>query len=174
MEIFPLIQAKLLCLAALCGVVGGILRDLIWGFEDMLKSRRLLVGAVRFLGDLVFVMGVCIAMVLLSYYYNDGEPRGFTLFGVLLGIFVYKRTFSLLTKRLARWALSMARGIILKILGPIVNILKILLQFPKKSAHYLRKALEKIIDMVYNIYVKKYVLRGARRGLLGRWKNSGG
>ena len=42
----------------------------------------------------------------------------------------------------------MARGIILKILGPIVNILKILLQFIKKSAHYLRKALEKIIDRV--------------------------
>ena len=115
-------------------------------------------------------MSVCFAVVLLSYYFNDGEPRGFALLGVLVGFFVYKSTLSTVIKSLCVRILAAGAHIALKIFGPIVNILKILLQFIKKSRDYLCKAIEKNINMVYNIFVKKYVLRSARSGLLGRWK----
>ena len=71
----------------------GILRLVLLGGQEPTAVAWRRVGiCLRFVGDFLFVMITALAMILLSYYTNDGRLRAPAVLGAAAGLLVWRRT----------------------------------------------------------------------------------
>lgn len=75
-------------------------------------KRPLWRDILLFFEDVLFAVTVCVTLILLSYYANDGRLRAPAVVGMMGGFFVYRHTFSRLLLRLADWLLGLLRRVI--------------------------------------------------------------
>ena len=110
---------------ALLFVYAAVAGFCLGGVYDAFRFLRLLAGEgepkksyltsiFRFVADVIFVLAAAIALILLSYFCNDGRLRAPAVIGMVSGFFVYRKTVSRLVmypvRVLAgwiRWALRM-------------------------------------------------------------------
>ncbi len=166
MEIYPLIQARLFLVSMCFGAAVGIVSDIFRILREPVK-RPLAVFTLRFICDFFTVSASVVGITLIGYKFNKGILRLFPILGFFLGFFLYKRSLSLAVCPIVRWSIKTVEGVFRIFLYPLVKILKILSFFLEKIKYYIRKTLEKIFLLVYNIYVRKKIKRNAlRRGFL--------
>ena len=166
MEISPLGQAYLLLYSTLFGASLGVFYDVFFIMRRLLVPRKVLAGIVRFVGDLLLLVAAGIGLVLLCYYFNKGEVRFFTVLGLAAGFFVWRTVPSRIFILTASAFLRILFAIIRRILAPLVKIFKYLVNILRKSIYSMQKVLAKIMIMVYNIRVKKTVLKRSRDGFI--------
>ncbi len=171
MEISPVLQAKLLfysfCLGGSVGVICDVFRPLC----AFLKKKGHGYGAVRFIGDLLALVYAALGTVLLTYYFNKGEFRGFCLLGLAVGFFVYRHTLSYAVSTILIRAVRLILHIFRVFVTPFVKMFEILVNIFVKINYYIHKALEKITVLVYNMYVKSVIVRRACKGFLTYRRN---
>ncbi len=73
------------------------------------KRRPPLLTVLLFVEDLVFMLIASVALILLTYYTNDGQLRAPAPVGMACGFFVYIHTVSRLLVRLAELVLGLIR-----------------------------------------------------------------
>ena len=166
MEISPVLQSKLLFYSAILGVAVGIVRDLFFTLKHKLSKKRAVYLAVELLGDFTNVIILGIGLVLLCYYFNKGEFRGFTVLGALGGFCLYVLTASKAVKIVFAFFLRLSISLIRLVLTPLVKIFKYLVNILLKTIQLNVKALAKIIILMYNIHRKSIALKKARSGFL--------
>ena len=137
--------------------------DLIVG--ENIKNKGVC-ALIRFILDfcIIFVSGL--ALVVMCYYFNFGEVRFFCFFGAFTGLILEKITVS----RLIRFILSKILLLICTLLGiiwqPFVKILDILAKILLKIKNKFFKAIEKMFKTLYNIYVRKKLIKKSKKGFL--------
>ncbi len=172
MEIFPLLQARLLFFTVLIGLSTGALFDLSAQIVSVLKKRFSLVAEIfRVLGDFLIVASAGVISVILCYYFNRGEIRAFCVIGLGIGLSVYFGLISRAVKAIYALVFRVIFFIFRLIFHPLHNIAKKLRRNLQNILYYVIKALAKKVILVYNICVKKSIFKGARKGFLnGRFK----
>jgi len=112
---------------------------------------------VIFFEDLVFSLICGVALLLLTYYTNDGQLRGLALLGVAAGGFVYFNTIGKLTLRLFPWLARETRKItvaVLKLLAlPFLLLKAAYLATLGRTIKVLRARLAQIKDEKYTAKV---------------------
>ena len=164
MEIYPLVYARLLLYTAVLGGAVGALCDLFRVLCAKLSKK----GILRAIGDFLAVALASLGLIVLCYYFNRGAIRGFCVVGLLAGFFVYRHTLSHLICPLISLAFRVIFTVFAKIASPIVKFFIFLEKIFQKSKYYLAKALEKLCDWVYNIYIGRFIIKRARKGFLGK------
>ena len=155
MEIYPLIQAKLLLYTFYLGALVGVICDVFRLFCSFFAQRRFLRTVIRALGDLFAVGLASLGIVVLCYYFNNGDIRFFCFVGLFLGFFIYRRTLSILIVNLLKLIYRVSRAIICFFLTPIVKFFIFLLKILKNVSYYIVKPIEKLLLLVYNISIYK-------------------
>lgn len=167
MEIFPLLQARLTLYTFLTGLVAGTLFDLFWQIAGVLKKYTSVLSAIVVaVGDFITVTLTGGMTVVLCYYFNNGEVRLFCLVGLGVGLALYFFAFSPIIRRIMTFVFRLTLGILCKILLPILKISKFVYVNLQNVLYYIIKALAKMAVWVYNIYVKKYILKKSRKGFV--------
>jgi hypothetical protein len=167
MEIFPLLQARLALYTFLTGLVAGTLFDLFWQIAGVLKKYTSVLSAIVVgIGDFITVTLTGGMTVVLCYYFNNGEVRLFCLVGLGVGLALYFFAFSPIIRRIMTFVFRLTLGILCKILLPILKISKFVYVNLQNVLYYIIKALAKMAVWVYNIYVKKYILKKSRKGFV--------
>ncbi len=170
MEISPILQARLALYGAFFGVALSILYDISAVLCTMLEGQKWLFRTARFALDLALCTLCGFGIVLLCYYFNYGEIRGFCVLGVAGGFFLWKATLSRLTRRLVFALLRLFLKAIRFFVTPFIKIFKFLVNILKKTIQYVGKTLAKIFKLVYNrvynILQMVSVLKKARNGFL--------
>ena len=166
MEISPALQARLLLYSFILGLVLGALFDLAWLVCRSVGARRAVRAVLRVLLDILLCLTAGCGFVLLCYYFNDGVQRSFAALGVILGLVGWRVTLSRLSRLVLGRLLLTAFSVIRFFLTPIFKIFKFLVNNLKKLVYSIYKALAKSVNIVYNVYVKKYVLARAKNGFL--------
>ncbi len=167
MEISPLLQARLLLCSAMLGAVAAVVWDMAASAFGIWQGKGHKIWALRFAFDLVFVSLSGAAIVVLCYYFNKGGFRFFAVLGFLVAFFTCRAILGRLVRRtfylLARLAFTTIRLISI----PFVKIYKHLVNILGITIYYTWKALEKITILVYNISVRKTILKKSCKGFLG-------
>ena len=170
MEISPIGQAYLLLYCALFGVCLGAFYDVFVVIRRLCADKKALSGIARFVGDLLLLVTAGVGTVLLCYYFNKGEVRFFAFLGLAVGFFLWRavpsRAFVPALSVLFRLLFAVLR----RIFRPLAKIFKYLVNILQKSIYYIKKSLAKIMIMVYNINVKRTVLRRSKDGFIGEHK----
>ena len=166
MEISPVLQARLLLYSFIFGGGLGALCDVTYILCHSLVKKRVPRFTLRLLLDVLLCFIAGGGFILLCYYFNDGELRGFCALGILGGFLVWRVTLSRVLRLLLKKILSALFSIIRFISTPFIKIFKLLVNIFKKTVYSIFKAIAKRSNIVYNIYVKKSVLARARRGFL--------
>ena len=165
MEIFPLLQAKLLLLSVLIGLITGALFDLSEQVVSALERRLSFFAKIcKALGDFFIVASSGIVTVLLCYYFNRGEIRAFCVIGLGMGLILYFFLMSKIVKAVYALIFRTVLGILGFIFNPIVKIVKKLYISLQFAIFCLVKALAKKVNWVYNIYMKKSIFKRAKKG----------
>ena len=172
MEIYPLLQAKLLLYTFLLGICCGAAFDLFGEITAQLNHLdRVVAKITRFVTDFVTVTASGVTVILLCYYFSKGQFRAFCILGIGVGLLIYFFTLSPLIKRIYRAIFHAFFYIFRLVLHPLLKIFKYIERILQKLLHYVLKALAKKLNWVYNICVRKAVLSKARKGFLrGRYK----
>ena len=97
------LHAFLVCI--IFGIAAGLIIDIYRSFRTTFNPGLVVLGIT----DLLFWLGICGAIIWLTYYYNDGDIRLYFFLGFFSGICFYVATIS--------W-------IILKILHNILCLVK--------------------------------------------------
>ena len=166
MEIYPDVQARLLLFSSLLGAVIGA----AWEIEAVLLEKikpRAIFKILRFFADLFFVLTACIGDIVLCYYFNFGQFRAFCALGMLFAFFCCRALLGKALRALTQVILRIISYIIRAVLAPFAKIYKYSVNILEKFIHYIRKGIAKISLWVYNIYVKKSIVRRSRKGFFG-------
>ena len=200
MEISPIMMAWLLLYSFLFGMAVGIFYDanrIIRAFLGISYSQKGLAArldlklpivkravslkkrsqygvglkAIIFFGDVFTLLVGALGIIILSYSYNNGDLRIFTVIGAILGFFVYYNTIG----RLVIFVLEpLALCIKYLILSIFIIIGYPFFKFSKNIAKYIKKfvflysfTLEKRKEKLYNVKEEVYLLEMAKKGFLG-------
>ena len=175
MEIFPLLQAKLMLLCFFLGVLSGLAFDLLRTVADTVGNRFVRLSAtLTFVSDVLTVTLMGISVTVLCFYFNKGRFRFFCVLGLALGLAFYFFAFSKIFLRLYSLIFKAILQILLIFLRPTIKIIKKIRRNLQIVLYYTLKTLAKWTFWVYNIYVKKYVVRKAENGFIARKKDGGG
>ena len=166
MEISPILQAQLLCYSAVFGFFSAVAWDIIGSITDELGKKVKGVFILRFFCDFVLICAFGAGLLVLCYYFNKGGFRAFAVLGFLVAFFVTRAVLRRHVRRLVVSLLRVIFAIIRVILTPFVKLFKYLVNILRKFIYYIRKVLEKITILVYNILIKHSVLKKARKGFL--------
>ena len=166
MEISPLLQARLLLCSALLGVVASVSWDIVAAALGLMQKKGCKTKFIRFAFDYLFVSLCGAAILVLCYYFNKGVFRFFTVLGFLAAFFVFRALFGRLVQRIFCFFAHFVFNVIRVILTPFVKVFKLLVNILKKSIYYINESLEKITVLVYNINVKRAILKRSKKGLL--------
>ncbi len=155
----------------------GACLALAWGtlavIFSLAERRAHALRVVRFLCDFLLMAAAGAGICIFSYYFNRGEVRFFALLGLFCSFCLTRKIFSLLLAPLLEVAicafLRAAWRIICIILTPFAKIFKYLVNKLQKIIRFIRKTLAKIGNLVYNICVRKYILKKSHRGFL-KWR----
>ncbi|MCX7746338.1 MAG: spore cortex biosynthesis protein YabQ [Clostridia bacterium] len=134
----------------LLSVVGGMIIPFIY---DLFRIKRKAINTSTlfiYLEDLLFWILVAIVMFAIVYYSNEGEVRGFILFGTILGAILY---ILLLSKAVVKISITTIQ-VICKVIKTIFTIIT----YPIKVAY---KILRVPCRFIYKI-LKKF-MRAAKR-----------
>ena len=165
MEISPVLQARLLLVCIISGVALGALCDALLSLGRALEFKWAY-RIARFLCDLLAPTLGGVILVLACYYFSNGEIRAFAAAGLLGGFFVYRAVASRAFSAVLLHLLSTFFLIIRRILLPIFKMFKYLVNILRKTVYYISKTIAKFTILVYNIRVKKSVLKRAEKGFL--------
>lgn len=182
MEISQITLAKLLLYAFLLGLSVGILYDagrllrVILGVERAdgfcsrmyewtlpICKRPMRSGENRHVAraivinicDFLCVTAATLGILVLSYAYNSGRVRFFTLLGATVGFFLYRAIFSKILMLACRPIVLLIRYLFLSFLAifctPFAKMYRFVLKCIKKIAYLYIFTLEKKREKVYNI-----------------------
>ena len=182
MEISQITLAKLLLYAFLLGLAvgalydaGRLLRILLGversdGFGSRIyewklpickrpmrsgEGRRVSRALVINICDFLCVIAATLGILILSYAYNSGRVRFFTLLGATVGFFLYRAFLSKILMLSCRPIVLLARYLLLSFLAifcaPFAKMYRFVLKYIKKIAYLYIFTLEKIKEKVYNI-----------------------
>ncbi|MCR4426469.1 MAG: spore cortex biosynthesis protein YabQ [Firmicutes bacterium] len=98
------IQARVLGVAVLAGVLMGFIYDLFWLARTCTRARGVWTG----LSDLTYWLACAAVVFSLLMQVNRGEVRLFVLFGLAIGLGAYRIT---LRHNVVRGLLSLRRGV---------------------------------------------------------------
>ena len=119
--------------------------------EDRRMSRALVINVCDFLCVSCATLGILI----LSYAYNSGRVRFFTLLGATVGFFLYRAIFSRFLMLACRPLILLFRYLLLSFLAifcaPFAKMYRFVLKYIKKIAYLYIFTLEKRREKVYNI-----------------------
>ena len=166
MEISPILQAYLMLYCFLFGGCIGVVGDIFAAVASELKKRIERVGGLRWLFDFFLCLLSSTGLILLSYYFNKGSFRFFSLLGFCTGLVLYRFTLSFVVKKIIGVAFSLVCTLLRFIFTPIQKICIKMAYFLIKTKYYMQKRLEKIFKMVYNISVQRKVISRARKGFV--------
>lgn len=166
MEISPILQARLLLYSAIFGAVLGVAYDIYNELIRPLERKKTLRAIFGFIGDFALPAVAGVGLVLLCYYFNKGEIRFFSVFGIIAGFFCWRFTFSKLFKHILHLILTTVFSIIRLMLTPVMKIFELLVNIIQKFIYFIYKVLAKSIVLMYNIIVKRGVLKRADKGFL--------
>ncbi len=160
-------QWNLLLYSLILGVILGVFFDIMrisrvflslhgTGRIARLASQTFLT-AVSFIEDVIFFVVSAITLVLFCFQANGGSTRGFILFGVIGGFFIYLQTVGRLTKlisnTLARLIYRLLSSVWHRILMPIARtILHLILKLYK---HTLGRAVDRVLTWRHKHYTEK-------------------
>ena len=136
MEISPVLQAKLLLYSLCLGASTGVICDVFRPLCACLKKKGHGYGTVRFIGDLLAFVYAALGTVLLSYYFNKGEFRGFCLLGLGAGFFVYRHTLSYAVSAVLIRAVCLIFHIFRIFVTPLIKIFEILVNIFVKIKYF--------------------------------------
>jgi len=172
MEIYPAIQGAHLLWSISLGAALSALWVLFAALCSFFK-RRAAVFVFRFFCDLFLVLTAAVCYILLGYYFNKGEVRFFSLLGMCVGFFAFRALLGKLLYKLLRLIFASIFRIFGFILSPLAKLLIKTAKCLQNLAYNLAKVLAKFPLWVYNIYVKIYVLKNAKRGFLDQTRRRG-
>ena len=144
----------------------GVVGDVFAAVTSELKKRIGRVGVIRWLFDFSLCLLSSVGLIILSYYFNKGAFRFFSLLGFCTGLVLYKFTLSLVVNKLIGVIFSLTHALLGFIFTPIQKLCIKIAYFLKKTKYYMQKRLEKIFKMVYNISVQRKVISRARKGFV--------
>ena len=165
MEIYPAVQGTWLLWSTVLGAALCLLQTVFAAICSFLKKRAA-VFAFRFFCDFSLVLVAAVCYILLAYYFNKGNLRFFSLLGMCVGFFATRALLGKHLYKLLRLVLVSIFRIFAFILSPVIKMLIKTAKCLQNLAHHLLKLLAKIPLMMYNIYVKIYVIRRANGGFL--------
>ena len=175
MEIFPLLQARLMLLCFLLGLSAGLVFDLWRTVSESIASiSRAVSTVIVFIGDIFTVSLMGASVIVLCFYFNKGTFRFFCVLGLAVGLALYFFAFSRIILKVYSWIFKTFLGVLSVILRPILKKIKKIKRNLQIVIYYALKTLAKITFWVYNIYVKKYVAKKSEKGFLVRNKKDGG
>ena len=166
MEIYPIVQTKLLFFSALWGAVLALGWDVTAAIVEKIRPGALC-RIIRFFVDLALMLIACIGIILLCYYFNFGEVRAFCVLGLSTAFFCCRAIFGRAVRALTGVILRAIRYVIRQVVLPIAKIYKFLVNILEKIIYYALRGIAKIALWVYNVYVKKSIVRKARKGFFG-------
>ncbi len=166
MEIYPVLQGKLLLWCAALGVTAFLFCSLADALCDMLCKLRALKSILRFALDLALVLFSGAQILLLCYYFNKGSIRLFAFLGFFSSFALFRATLGSTVKALFYKTLVILHKILQLILSPFVKAIKILVNFLQKIIYFIAKAIAKFGVLVYNICIYKYMLKCSTKGFL--------
>lgn len=167
MEIFPLFQARLMLLCCLLGVLTGLVFDFFRTISNGIGKRlHSLSYVIIVMGDILTVAFMGVSVTVLCFYYNKGIVRFFCIFGLALGLAFYFFVFSRIILKIYTLFFKAILFIFLIILRPILKIIKKTQRNLQIVLYYTLKTIAKWGFWVYNIYVKRYVIRKSEKGFL--------
>ena len=183
MEISPSLLLKLLFCSFLLGVALSLAnraaRELFLAVEENNqinrgpKSRRVIAVLKRiyvFAADILLLTVCAAGIIILCYYFNYGEIRGFCILGTGLGYLLsyvsIERLFRLFIRALARAFVKLFVKILVLAFTPIVFCMKICKILFKKVKIYVISALEKKEKVLYNNNELLYIYKLSQKGFL--------
>lgn len=166
MEISPMLQARLLLYSVIFGAAIGVVYDICNELIRPFERKKILGAILRFIADFLLLALAGVGLVILCYYFNKGEIRLFSVIGILTGFFGWRFTLSRLFKKVLHLILTTAFSVIWLVLTPVVKTFELSVNFIQKIIYFIYKVLAKSIVLMYNIIVKRGVLKRADKGFL--------
>ncbi len=169
MEIFPQIQARLLFLTIITGICSGTLFDLLTQVTGVLKKHfRRTAAIARAIGDFLLAVATGAIIIILSYYFNKGELRFFCIFGLGVGFLLYFGVLSYAVRPVEKFIFRIFYCILRLIFRPICKIFEFFQRNLQNILYYTAKALAKKTILVYNICIKRSIVKRAKKGFLDK------
>ncbi len=168
MEISPVLQSQLLLWCAVLGVCIGVLWELFSAVISFFAEHGRKAKILQFVFDFYTVVSAGFLLLVLCYYFNKGEVRFFAFAGFFAALAVFKIFVGKAVKHLFCAILRIMHGIICAILKPLVEIFKYSVNKLQKIIYFIRKVLEKCGSLVYNIYIRKTMLKKSKSAFLGK------
>jgi len=188
MRISPEMLTRLLLYSFIFGaflaVLDGVLRALFVFADGKIPSKisnteeshqiernmKILKGVYTFLVDFSVVVLGGIGVILLCYYFNDGEFRGFCLFGVALGFILAHISIGRMIKCLFYRLFLVLRRLIARCFSlfiyPFAKFLIFCKKMFKKIANKICNTLAKKRKVVYNKDEELFIYSLAQNGFL--------
>lgn len=104
----------------LIGVVMGIIFD----FFRALRRNGNTKNIVVYIQDIIFWIIIALVIIVSSFLINDGELRGYMLFGYILGALIYMLLFSKYIKTLFEMIFDLFAKIFFNMTKPILKLVK--------------------------------------------------
>ncbi len=105
-------------------------------------KQKILPTVIIFVGDVIFGIVVGLTAVILTYYTNNGQTRGFVFFGMSVGFAVYRFTLAKLVRGVSDiilFAVKVAISYSLYFLSlPVIKLLALLGRFARWAAGVFR------------------------------------
>ncbi len=161
MEISPVLQTELLFRCGLLGLAAGTVWELCAALEEQFYGKKTLYKILQFVFDFLIIAVFGFLVMIMCYYFNKGEVRFFAFAGFFAGFFAFKLTLGKWAKCLFCAILRILGSFICALLKPVVKIFKYSVNNLQKIIYFIRKVLEKIAGLVYNIYITKSILKKA-------------
>ncbi len=204
MEISPILLFWLLISSACLGVVVGMLNDvhrisrILLGVQYSKKNintlyrrnlpflkrplkeiqntriQKVVLPIVMAIQDICLFLFSAIGIVVLNYYYNDGQFRYYTVLVVLFGFLIYYFTLGKLLILISEYLVFVLRSTFVVLCWLFCRPFYLLVGFFWKKSKNIYAKVEKTIakkqKMVYNIDKNKQVFKNAAVGFLMGWK----
>ena len=116
--------------------------------------KKALLNSLIFIQDLIAFLSAAVGLILLNYYYNDGDFRLFTLLAAISGFAVYRFTVGKLLMYMIKPSAIFLRNIIIRLFMLFILPIRLLLRFITEAIIKLfvkcKKHIEKNRNLRYN------------------------
>lgn len=155
MHTLPLEMLNNCLITMLIGAILGLFYDMLSFVKTLLSNKtpdtkKNKFDLFTFFRDIIFCITFTVFLILILYYFNDGDFRGIFFFTLIAGLAIYRFTLSKPAVKIMTAIGMTIRKIILLILTPIRKLIFFVVRIIKNLIPFLSTPIAKISSKLYN------------------------
>lgn len=150
------LEVQFFLVSILCGVILLVVYDIIRIFRRIIRHSKILVA----IEDILFWVASSIFIFIMMYRQNNGDIRGFSIMGMVIGMIIYNQLISNIVVNTSTTVINkiiwVIKKVILIILFPFRKIFGFVFKYIFRVLRFLKKNLRKLLINLSKI-LKKFL-----------------